>query len=1634
MNYNHLVLHYKNYGKKEYRFGSEKEIKEFLNDANFDLEFYRTNNPDLDMNYNHLVLHYKNYGKDEGRFSSEKEIKEFVEDEGRFSSEKEITEFVEDEGRFSSEKEITEFVEDEKYVRNLDNSSSNKKINIIGPIKQKCSFNDIMNNVEKYYLNLGFIVNIYDITEINKTYNLENNLICLNIFDIPIIDLINFKNKPSALWFWEFKSIPNFFINYEIYFEKIYVISEFCKEIFSKVLSIPVEKIKLTFEIHEYLNIIPHHQFLDKKVKEIINITNGKIRYGFCFDISSSIIRKNVLNLVRAFSKIKDTNKILIIKLRIPKTIRLFNNYEKNIYKEILKIVDNCYKIFIIDQELDKLDLYKLYSYFDYYISPHCGEGYGLTIYDNMIIGNKIISPYYSGEKDFLKKGEFIELEYEEKEIDGLIENPIYSQMTDFKGAYISEEEILKVINSTTSEEPVPTSEEPVPTSEEPLPTNNIYDKPILVIDCQPLQHEIRGIGRYGVNLINTIINKSNFFIKLIINNFSPKNLINKIQLNKNVEIINVVFEDISYFTCEDDHNRLINRNDKEEYDYEIKLAKIINNIKPDIFLNISEFDRVKVMINLDLLNKNIKTYSILYDIIPLKQNWISIMSTKDKNIYLKQVENLKKYNKLLSISNFTKNDCSEFFNNILNIGTGVYVENKHFDNNVVKETLQKFGIKKKYIFCQTAFGENKSLHLLFNQYNLLPNRIKKKILLVFGSEIPEYYVKKHKLNENPNVIITGYLSEDDLWILHENAWLFVFPSSYEGFGLPPVEAMYHNKPVIVAKNTSLIEIMENDKYMFNNNNNSCSELIIKMYVNKDLYNECKEYCSERHKLFTWDNVFSILVNEFKIIITKKVILNNSTDLIVNKNIGITCSCDLNDDNINNFENFKGADGLSIVMTLLTNSRKYIMNKNISKLVNNDFIDSNINFIFNMPTNIDLIKDNMINIIYTMFESNKLPNSWSKNISKCDYCIVPSDEIKKVFINSGINIPIHSINLPLEKCNDIEAINYFKPKINYWEKNRPFYVGCIGNWKKRKNYDKLINAVDNIVLKKGYNIILKFHFAYWYDFKHKEEFINLYNKYKNIIEFTEGVKTIEEKYEFIKGCDLLISCSSGEGFSYTPREGLIMKVPVLITDVLGHTDIIKSNYCNIISTDKNIVETGDYNENNFDGTMTKINTKNIQNSIIQCYDNYEQCIEKSKYGYYWFYEKSMHYIFENKIQKFIKNLLPKKKLKNKKVLLYFPCVFYPPTDGCHTVVLEQIKEMIDRNYELHIYTTHKTFGNNSWNDNSVNYFTDQGIKITIMDYNEELIKQKLIKDIELYQFGIIRINYQPELYWLGPFFDYLNENKDNELYKSIIYIYDTHDDVKLSFNLQEKLYNTNDIEIITDKDLWSKNIDEYYKKVRNTSCKNIISVHQSIFDIIINLNSYESYIFEKSINYNQMIIDYIYTIPKNVILSHKSRNKIIFIGSNNIFNIQALKYFIKKVLPLLPEDFNINLYGSICDFDLIEDKRFIKHGRVENIEEVFTDTLFSIVPILCGTGSKIKIFDSLIHKIPVVTFINNRCLITEQGRNCYFVGDEFEFAETCIKLKNNPDLCKIEDKWHNEFVIDKINNIKNDFYSTLENN
>jgi glycosyltransferase involved in cell wall biosynthesis len=72
-----------------------------------------------------------------------------------------------------------------------------------------------------------------------------------------------------------------------------------------------------------------------------------------------------------------------------------------------------------------------------------------------------------------------------------------------------------------------------------------------------------------------------------------------------------------------------------------------------------------------------------------------------------------------------------------------------------------------------------------------------------------------HSLGLGGRVVLTGYVPDDELVLLYQGASLFVFPSRYEGFGLPVIEALASGAPAIAGRNSSLVELVADDAALF---------------------------------------------------------------------------------------------------------------------------------------------------------------------------------------------------------------------------------------------------------------------------------------------------------------------------------------------------------------------------------------------------------------------------------------------------------------------------------------------------------------------------------------------------------------------------------------------------------------------------------------------------------------------------------------------------------------------------------------------------------------------------------------------------------------------------------------------------
>ena len=123
--------------------------------------------------------------------------------------------------------------------------------------------------------------------------------------------------------------------------------------------------------------------------------------------------------------------------------------------------------------------------------------------------------------------------------------------------------------------------------------------------------------------------------------------------------------------------------------------------------------------------------------------------------------------------------------------------------------------------------------------------------------------IETHKLTNE--VVITGYLSDQQLGELYQNALIYVFPSVNEGFGIPVLEAFKNNLPVLVSNNTCLPEVGGNAVLQFDPFDTAdIAEKIKTVLDNADLRKDMINKGQERLKLFSWENAAVKLVEVFK--------------------------------------------------------------------------------------------------------------------------------------------------------------------------------------------------------------------------------------------------------------------------------------------------------------------------------------------------------------------------------------------------------------------------------------------------------------------------------------------------------------------------------------------------------------------------------------------------------------------------------------------------------------------------------------------------------------------------------------------------------------------------------------------------
>ena len=261
-------------------------------------------------------------------------------------------------------------------------------------------------------------------------------------------------------------------------------------------------------------------------------------------------------------------------------------------------------------------------------------------------------------------------------------------------------------------------------------------------------------------------------------------------------------------------------------------------------------------------MNKNLKRILTIHDLTPLlfpethiKKNAILWNST------LKLIKG--KVDTIITDSRSTKMDCIKYLKipaekiKVVPLAAGKQYRPSYSLNTIRQELKFRYNLKIPFILCVGTLEKRKNIPTLIKAFSKLKKEDINHKLVIIGQQGWKYkniFKIIHKLGLNNEIIFTGYVPDEDLVKFYNAADLFVYPSIYEGFGLPPLEAMACGTPVITSNTSSLPEVVGNAGITVN----PCETDILtgKMYKvlnNTNLQDKLSRKGIKRANKFSWD-------------------------------------------------------------------------------------------------------------------------------------------------------------------------------------------------------------------------------------------------------------------------------------------------------------------------------------------------------------------------------------------------------------------------------------------------------------------------------------------------------------------------------------------------------------------------------------------------------------------------------------------------------------------------------------------------------------------------------------------------------------------------------------------------------------
>jgi glycosyltransferase involved in cell wall biosynthesis len=389
-----------------------------------------------------------------------------------------------------------------------------------------------------------------------------------------------------------------------------------------------------------------------------------------------------------------------------------------------------------------------------------------------------------------------------------------------------------------------------------------------IVIDLQGAQtiSRFRGIGRYATSLALAIArNAGEHEIWLVLNAAFPESIDDvRLAFREQVpaERIRIFKVPSPLAECDPANAWRVRAAEKVREHF-------IRELQPDFVLITSLFEGISddAVTSIGQFMQTNDTGAILYDLIPYRNPAVYLPTPLHRQHYGRKVDALRNAALLFAISEFSRQDAIDALglkpDHVVNIMAAIDPRFTQRDYTADEAAIfrARFGIQRNMVMVAPGgFDTRKNIEGLIQAYSLLPPNLRASHQLVIVSKIDDpNRTRLMKLATaaglaEDDLVLTGYVNDDDLVTFYNLAALFVFPSKYEGFGLPVLEAMACGAPTIGSNNTSIPEVIGLAEAMFDPGfPHTIADKMEQVLSDDALRERLRQHGLEHAKDFSWD-------------------------------------------------------------------------------------------------------------------------------------------------------------------------------------------------------------------------------------------------------------------------------------------------------------------------------------------------------------------------------------------------------------------------------------------------------------------------------------------------------------------------------------------------------------------------------------------------------------------------------------------------------------------------------------------------------------------------------------------------------------------------------------------------------------